>query len=67
MINPKLPLYRHLPGARLLPKAGTALNGELAALLTLPFTRKPSAALRETSADISVAVTGAFDALTSAR
>jgi hypothetical protein len=51
----------------LLPKAGTWLKGELAALLALPLTRKPSAARRETSAEISVSATGAFDALTSAR
>ena len=67
MIKPKLPLYRHLPGARLLPNAGIWLKGELAALFTLPLTRKPSAARRETSAETSVAATGVFDALTSAR
>src|SRR2546422_6035765 len=49
--NPRLPLYRHLPGARLLPKAGNMVKGELAALFTLPLTRKPSAARRETSAE----------------
>ena len=51
MMNPKLPWYGHLPGARLLPNAGSWLKGELAALLTLPLTRKPSAARRASSDD----------------
>ena len=65
--KPRLPLYRHRPGARLLPKAAIWVKGELAELLTLPLTRKPSAARRETSEETSVAVTGVSDALTSAR
>src|SRR5437899_4202795 len=65
IINPRLPWYGHFPGARLLPNAGSWLKGELAALLTLPLTRKPSAARLATSEETSAEATGAFAALTS--